>query len=135
MTYENKDFLEYYNFINHYTDYIIKFRKENDSDEKDENKLKNELLSELEMFIEDVQKIRNDYCMNFFNLVWKNFNDKEKCLKEMTVYLNELNQKFNIATVLDKAIIAYQLLTKTAQGLKIFFFINKKYLNNFFLFR
>ena len=78
------------------------------------------MLSELEMFIEDVQKIRNDYCMNFFNLVWKNFNDKEKCLKEMTFYLNELNQKFNIATVLDKAIIAYQLLTKTAQGLNYF---------------
>lgn len=120
MTYENKDFLEYYNFINHYTDFIIKFRKENDSDEKDENKLKNELLSELEMFNDDVHIIRNEYCMNFLNLVWKNFNDKEKCLKEMTFYLNELNQKFNVATVIDKAIIAYQLLTKTAQGLNNF---------------
>ena len=122
MTYENKDYLEYYNFIKHYTDYIIKFRRL-DSDEKDENKRKNELLIELEMFIDDAQKVRNEYCINFFNLVWKNFEDKEKCLKEMSIYLNELNQKFNIATVIDKAIIAYQLLTKTAQGIIIIFYL------------
>jgi hypothetical protein len=121
MTYENKDYLEYYNFIKDHTEYIIKARL--DSDEKDENKHKNELLIELEVFIDDAQKIRNEYCINFFNLVWKNFEDKEKCLKEMSIYLNELNQKFNIATVLDKAIIAYQLLTKTAQGIIIFFYL------------
>lgn len=52
-----------------------------------------------------------------FDIAWKNCENEEKTVKEMDYYLNEVDQTFSQAEVLQEAVIAYQLLTNTAKGI------------------
>jgi len=133
MSTENKDFLNFFNLINSHIDYIIEHRKSK-ADDKDIKDSKNELLDDFKLSI-DFEILQNAEFLKFFDLVWNNYEDKEKCEKELKSHLDEQNKKFNQATVLEKAIIAYQLLTKTAEGFKLFSFIRKLFLIIKILFR
>ena len=58
----------------------------------------------------------NSTFRRLFDIAWKNCENEEKTINEMNSYIDQIDEQFQQAEVLDQVIIAYQLLTTTSKG-------------------